>query len=187
MNTTYAYFTATAAKNESTTTTATIKISLSNFNSSGYTTVTSGDNTINYILPGDTLTVGGTLTNSGSSPCYAIIEFSVIVQKEGSEEKEVATKEYYTFVNTGNNAYTKTEITGTKDNYSTNADIILKDGTRDFTFTYTFTGADYNNDYENASATFAVRAHAIQTENLAETETEAAKEATNLLMEKLSK
>ncbi len=186
MNTTYAYFTATAAKNESTTTTATIKISLSNFDSSGYTTVTSEENTINYILPGDTLTVGGTLTNSGSSPCYAIIEFSVIVQKQG-KEAEVKEKRYYTFVNNDDSSYTKTEITGTENNYSTNAAIILKDGTRDFTFTYTFTGADYNNDYKNASATFAVRAHAIQTENLAETEAEAAQEATNLLIANLNK
>lgn len=181
MNTTYAFFTATATKKESTTTTATVQIT---FKTDGVSTVSaSTESGEAMVIPGDTLTLTGSLTNVGSADAYAIMEFIVTVQKTGSTDIETVCKKYYTFVDS-----TLTEITGTENNYSTNAGIITSNTSKHFTstnaLTFTFTGATYDNSYKNATMNYYINASAIQTANLASTETESAKVATNLLMEK---
>ncbi len=185
MNATYAYFTATATKKESTTNTAIIKISLNNVSDSiSRVTSETEEGKIQKLVPGDTLNINGTLVNSGSTSCYVIIEFSLEIKKINDAFSETHVKEYYTFENSEDGTtYTKKEIHGNPNNYSTQAGIILKDGTRNFNLTYTFTGNEYGNEYNQATATYKVRAHALQTGNLAATEEESAKVATNVLME----
>lgn len=181
INVTYAYLTATTSK-YSALSTALIKISLSNFNASGFTSVSSDEETIDYIYPGDTLTINGTLINSGSSPCYAIIEFTLDVTKVNQSQAETHAKQYFTFTMNQNGTYSQAEITKNQNNFSINAGIILKNETRDFTITYVFDGIVYNNDYKLASATYKIRAQAMQMSSVTDPNDETAKTATTILM-----
>ncbi|MBQ9795708.1 MAG: hypothetical protein IJW36_01925 [Clostridia bacterium] len=201
MNTTYAYFTATATEKKSTTSTATIKISITDDDK----TISDIDNTVIYtssstdsatrnLLPGDKLIVSGTLVNGGTAECYAIIEFNIDATLSDSSVVSVC-KKYYTFVidETSPLEYTQTEIEIVNDTYSTHADIICADNEsdtntddeRDFEFTFTFTGADFGNTYKNANITYSVKAYAIQSANLATTAEASAQKATELLMQKI--
>ena len=82
MNTTYAYFTATASKQESSTNTATIRI---NFSDVGYSATNTNNaivsssktTSVRNILPGDTLKVNGSIITLGSASCYLIFEIEV--------------------------------------------------------------------------------------------------------------
>lgn len=197
MNTTYAYFTATADKFDSSTSTATIIINLSDLNEN----ITNADDVIIYnaddidvrgVLPGDTFSASGVISNLGSAACYAIIEFKINVTKIGEDEPETVHTSYYTFAvdSTDPLTYTQTEITEAEGVYSTTAGKIETkqnetdtSHTREFNISYTFPVDEYNNDFKNAAITCYVSAYAIQTANLSANEAEAPAEATKLLME----
>lgn len=197
LNTAYAFFTATAAKSESTSNTATIRINIGEVGETvtdvnQVVTSSTTEGVVNKVLPGDELTLAGTLANAGSAECYVILEFKIDVTKVGSTESENITKEYYTFTTTSSSplAYSQTKITESEGTYSSNAGIICAnnesetntDDERNFSLSYTFDGATFGDVYKNANITYTIRAYAIQTVGI----TNGASGATALLMEYLS-
>ena len=94
MNATFAYFTATAAKNESSSETAMLKINFSADTVGEVYTSTQTKET--KILPGDTLKVVGALENSGTADCYVVLEYEIKITKQNTSYTETVIKEYYT-------------------------------------------------------------------------------------------
>ena len=172
MNATFAYFTATAAKKEATSTTGVVSIKFSNTKELVNSVETTSST---LLLPGDTLSLTGTVENAGSAQVYVLLEFIVSVKKSDSTTEETVLHEYYTFVSS-----TLTEITGTMGNYSINAGTIdaTTNNTKSFSLSHKFDGATYDDTYQKAEVTYILYGYAVQSANIS------AADATDLLFEK---
>ena len=189
MNVTYAYFTATATEKKSTATTAVIRVG---FDSSTTTEINSNvltSHVDNIFYPGDVLSAQGKIENSGKSNIYAILVFKVLVTKKGETEAQTAIEKYYSFDGSGN----QVEIVVSNNSFSNNACLIeapnankTNNYTRSFSVSYEFVGADYDDDYQEASVEYLIAAYAVQTTNLEGTGTQA-ENATEILMERFVK
>ena len=160
VNVTYAYFTATASKKESTATTGKIMLQFSNDTSGKAVNKVSETNTVN-ILPGDTLNISGALQNTGTADAYAIMEVEVYVVKLNSNEREYITHKYYTFIGDS-----LVEISGTSNAYTTTAATISAGQSKSFNLNYLFDGKQYGNEYKKATVTYALNGYSIQTANV---------------------
>ena len=171
VNATYAYFTASASKQEATTTTGIIRIVFTDETSGLINSQPITDSV--KVLPGDTLSVSGAVKNSGNASCYAILELKVEVKRTGESDAEAKRSKFYTFVGS-----TLTEIEEIENGYNAVAFTLAVNETKNISFSYEFDVYEYDNTYKNASATYSLTAHAIQTANLNDTT-----EVTRMLIE----
>ena len=179
MNATYAYFTASARAADGTATTATLQIAVSEdtaglINSS---TVTSSTK----LIPGDILTIDGSVVNKGNVQAYVILELTISSTKAGASSS--TTEEHVFYSLSGSNLI---ELTGSNKTYSVNAFVVDPPNanssnvfSKDFNINYTFDFYHYDNTYKNATVIYTLTAHAIQTANISDAAT-----ATELLLEK---
>lgn len=195
MHSTYAYFTATAKEQKSTTSTAKIQIMLTEPEK----TFEDLDKNIisaefegrpeNQVLPGNTIYFDGTLLNKGTADCYILIQFSITITKVGSATPETHILKYYTFVedNTNADGYRQQEITESQGVYSHNVGIIPKDNEdaddtsdeRNFSFSFEIDGKTFTDAYQGATINYSIKAHALQTVHIPDNATG----ATGLLMQ----
>ena len=179
MNATYAYFTASAKAADGIAQTATLLVTVSDDTAGSINSSTITSST--KIIPGDILTINGSVVNDGNVQAYVILEFKVTTTKSGAGSSTVEEHKFYSL--SGTNLI---EITGSNGTYSVNAFAIdapnenrTNTYSKNFKIDYLFNVYDYDNSYKNAQATYTVTAHAIQTANIASAAT-----ATTLLLEK---
>ncbi len=177
----YAYFTATAKNTEGTITTGIIKVKFSDD-----AIISVADQAINNvsILPGDTVTISGSVVNDGTVSMYALLIVQVKVE-ESRQGEEIT----YTTVETAyyNAAGTKLVYDATNDIYTTGSTLIEKSANQGFSIEYTFEGENYGPEYQGKAIQVLVTARAIQTVNLDDgvnTNDGYAQDATNILLGK---
>lgn len=177
----YAYFTATAKKAEGTITTGIIKVKFSD--DSAISAIGQAIDKVS-LLPGDTITIAGSVVNDGTVSMYALLIVEVKVE-ESRQGEEIT----YTTVETAyyNAAGTKLVYDATNDIYTTGSTLIDKGGNKGFSIEYTFAGEDYGPEYQGRAIQVLVTARAIQTVNLNDgvmTNDGFAQDATNILLGK---
>lgn len=209
MNTVYAYFTATSVRHHSSSNTAIVKINIADSdndvtnsnNVSVYNPESAEKTLLRNVLPGDTISVSGTIVNKSTAECYVILQFGINVTQSDNSVETVCNK-IYTFAidEEDSSAYVQKEIIGTTDNYNITAKTICADNEnenntedeRAFELSYTFYGCkpteDYDgvifdDSYKHATISYFVKVFAIQSANLASTSEQSAIVATNLLIE----
>ena len=167
-NITYAYFTATAKEQVSTTETAIVRL--------GFDEYTGGDKTqkeimrnsstvtASTLLPGDKLTAKAKIINNGNVEVYAIFNFKLSITLEGGDTTDII-NDFYTF--TTNGTITKLNTA----NYSSNVPCTLaKDASVELVVPAEFSGETYTNTYQNAHVVFTFTGYAIQTSHITEVE-----------------
>ena len=179
MNATFAYFTSSVELDKSTSQTGVIKIAITDDTAWKVNSASISANT--KLIPGDTLTVDGTVENAGNAQFYAILQLKINVTKSGETTAETIANKYYTYSGT-----TLKEIT-VKGDGSVTATAFIVDApnanktntyTKAFSVPYTFDFYQFDNSYKNARVSYSVFAHAIQTKNLTDTT-----QVTKMLME----
>ena len=177
VNVVYAYFTAKPLPIEGSTGTGTIILQLTDGTETQVNSIAKTDST--KLVPGDTLSVVGTIENAGTAHFYVVFEFEVKVKKESESEFSTVLSSYYTIVDD-----TATEITVEDGVYSATAFVIeaanddkTNEYTKDFEISYIFDGETYDNDYKNASVEYTLKISAIQKDAL-----ESSAHATELLL-----
>lgn len=172
MNSTFAYFTATATKQQSAGQTASVQIT---FKTNGVSTVTATTKSGNVkIIPGDTLSIGGTITNSGTTDAYVLIKYVLRIQKAGTSYIETKEKKYLVFDEQKN--LVNVETNGILDTtqfakiISSTANQNSIDFTGDEQLTHSFEGQKYDNSYKNAKVEYELCAYAIQTSHITQQE-----------------
>ena len=163
INVTYSYFTARSAEIINSTTTSGLLIKLTSdtqpkINSTAVTGTSK-------LLPGDTLSIDGSVENAGTHTFYAIFEFTVVVTKAASgSAAEMVLSAYYTIVGS-----TATQIVKNGSTYSATAFLVEAPNegktnayTKAFSLPFTFDGETYNDDYKNANVSYTLKAVAIQ-------------------------
>ena len=158
----FAYFTATAKKQQSNMTTAIIKVGISNtkLTATGQTGALS-----TKIVPGSTVQYTGVVQNTGTAAIYALLECDVYV------DGVLIQTAYYTA-----NGATEMVYSPSEKKYTTESTPIAVDGSQNFNLSFTF-DSSYGNEYKGKTAKLYVIAHAIQQSHLT------ALEATNILLE----
>ena len=167
VNATFAYFTATSDNNQASATTAMVSLTLGantagTINSTAVTTETK-------LLPGEALSVSGTVENDGNAQIYVILQFSVSVTKAGENTPELLVDKLYSIrdsvlseiIETGENSYSSTAFTLNVPN--ANKTNKYKES---FNLEYKFNAAEFDNSYKNAQVNYTVTAHGIQTQNI---------------------
>lgn len=169
VNLTYAYFTATTAKNGvGSATTALMKVVFSQTSKTINSTVITGSD---KLLPNDTFAVTAKLQNTGNVSVYAIVSLVLNITKADSSVETI--RKYFTLEGS-----TLKEITGAPNNYTNHAfELNANASSSTFTASYKFLGTTYDNSYQNARVEYTLKANAIQTANIESNIT-----ATNLLM-----
>ena len=178
----YAFFTSQTRKRYGQNSTALLQVS---FNSDNHS-IAINSQTIapnQEVLPGDTMEIKGTLENIGSTNAYCILVLSINIEKTGSDSAD------YTFTQAFSLANSKfVEITGTENNYSIQAFSLECANTNksnqysiNFALPFTFDGATFDSDFEDAYITYDVSAYAIQQDNIEG----GLQAATNILMKNL--
>lgn len=163
VNVTYAYFTARAAEMTDSAATGSLLIKLSTDTQAKInSTVLTGTT---KLLPGDTLSIDGTVENAGTNSFYAILQLTITVTKAASgSTAETALSAFYTIQ--GSTAVKIVETSGTYSAHAFVVDAANEDKTNTYTKAFSlphvFDGETYNNDYKNASVTYALKAVAIQ-------------------------
>lgn len=162
----YAYFTATASKQQSELTTAIIRVG---FTSDTGATIDSNSITDSTkIVPGETLEISGAIQNIGNSDIYTILHYELFTQKVNESEIQIVDK-YYTF--SGSTMVEINDISNPDDSIqaarklTANATTMLGE-TVGFNLNHKFDFYDYDNTYQNATARYLITAHAIQVANL---------------------
>ena len=182
INVTYAYFTARPLPFEGATTSGLVLVRL---NGDIKTKINSTETTAtSKLLPGDTLSVCGTVENAGTTAIYVLFELEILVTKQGSDDAEQEMLEYFTLVDgTATQINVTTNDDGTK-TYSSTAFYIesanedkTNEFTKDFEISHVFDGEKYNNDYKNASVTYTLKVTSIQRDSM-----EGSTHATEILM-----
>ena len=170
-NGSYAYFTATAKAQNSTTTTAIIKIG---FTDDIATTIKESGATVTRakLIPGDSVTFKGTVQNTGTADLYAIVSYELEVIKTDNTSSVV--KSGYL------NAVGSELVLG-DGVYTTAATLMAVNAINSFEVSHEFDFFEYDNTYKNAQVIFRAKAQAIQQSNIA-----SASAATFILMEKFN-
>ncbi len=154
MGSTFAYFTATAKKNQTNFSLAMIKIGFTEDTTMQIITSSTGSTSLN-VLPGDKVSYKGSVKNIGNKPLFAILEFQVEI--EGKDKP--LTRVYYT-------ADGNTRITKEADEYITPSTLIKEGEIESFTVAFRLNPNIYNNEYKNKKIRLKVVAHAIQYDNI---------------------
>ena len=158
----YAYFTATAEKQQSSLTTGIIKVG---FVADSTKIVETGSSTqvATKIVPGSSVTYQGLVQNTGTADMYAVLECHVTV------DGNTVQTQYYTATGT------KLTYEDAQNAFTTDATPIAVNATSQFKIEFVF-DTGYDNSYKNKSATLQVVARAIQQSHLT------AVQATNQLL-----
>lgn len=169
VNVTFAYFTAQSASLNSSPLTAVITVSFDETTKKLNATNISSST---KIVPGDELVINTKISNSGTAPVYAIINFKLNITKTDGTTRTHLNKNYTL------SGSTLTEIYGKENSYSSNA-FVLEDNSisSPFDITYKFDGNRYDNSYKNATAHYEIKVNAIQKDNITQIS------ATNYLMQ----
>ncbi len=167
MSSVYAYFTARAEKRETDFATAFVRVGFSDDTTSSV--ASSSDDILANILPGSTLSVQGSVENTGTIPIYSILEFSVTIQGES----EAVTQAFYTA--------TGSELVESAGEYTTPATQINTNSNSPFQLEFTFDFDLFDDSYQGKQVHIEFVAHAIQAENIA-----SALEATNIIMDSIN-
>ena len=171
-NTTFAYFTSTtSAQTSETTAKLTIRFSDNTKLLANSEIITSST----LVLPGDTLSASGSVTNAGNTQAYVIIVMEISVTKFGETDSEVVDKAYYTISET-----TTSQITKVDDEYLPTAFILNEDETKSFSLNYVLDFNSFDNEYQKATITYSLKAYAIQTVTITN-----ASEGTKILIENI--
>ncbi len=166
MGSVYAYFTATARRQEADLTTAIIRVG---FSDSTATNIVDANSVVSTnILPGSTINVSGAVQNIGTMPLYAILEFIVTIDGEASPVEHA----YFTA--------TGADLVYSNGNYTAATQISVGTGSN-FQISYNFDFDQYDNTYMGRAVQVELIAHAIQVENIA-----SAVEASNIMMEAIN-
>lgn len=167
LNTVYAYFTASSTAPAKVTHTGSIDVTFDVDDASSIVATTETGTT--KIIPGDTLTLSGTVTNVGTADAYVILAYAIKIQKVGAQGYETLAQNHLTF-NAENNLV---EITGTTGNYPNLATLIKtteNDNSKSFAstnaITYKFDAQTYDNSFQNAKIKYEISAYAIQTAHI---------------------
>lgn len=160
----YAYFTATAQERQASMTTAIVRVGFSDDTNMSIST-DSTSQVLNNILPGSTITIDGSVVNTGTISLYAILYLNVSVAGSSSALVEA----YYTADGT--------TITENGNTYSNTATLIDVSGNSDFELSYSF-DFSFGDDYQGRNVSVTVTAYAIQVQNIQDAQT-----ATGLLMD----
>lgn len=164
INVTYSFFTSRAEASVSTPATGTLKISLED----PYAVSSSGGY---EVYPGEDLEIESTIENTGNTPCYSLLKFSVTITPEDNSVETLTESAFYSLDNNGNS---KRVVKSGEDyviaNTSTNATAFLMEGgdSIDFVLTHTLDGETITNDYQNASIYYSISGFAIQATMTAE-------------------
>lgn len=161
----YAYFTATAQERQASMTTAIVRVGFSDDTNISIAT-DSTSQVLNNILPGSTVTIDGSVINTGTISLYAILYLTVNVAGDSSALIEA----YYTADGT--------VITENDNTYSTTATLIDVSSNTDFELSYSFDFEAFDNSYQGRSVNVTVTAYAIQVQNIQDAQT-----ATGLLID----
>ena len=152
----YAYFTASAKTVEGTITTGIMKVAFSED-----TEISVSAQTINglAILPGDSLTIVGSVENVGSASMYALLQVDLNI--ESSKNGDIIN---YTTMETRYYTATGTEMVYDEDEdvYTTGSTLIAKSGTKDFDMECTLDGDSFDSDYQGKAIQIVVTVYAIQ-------------------------
>ena len=179
VNLTYAYFSSHAYIADINESTGTIDILIqkniaytkTSIVNGGESTVTIGTSTT--VLPGDTLTLAGTLENKGERKCYAILELIVTAKKTSATTYETIDKLYsfdgYTFYSYDGITLTAYDADGETTALTIEAPNADKDNTytSDFELSYIFDGNTFDDDYKNSEVKYTLSAYAIQESKIA--------------------
>lgn len=170
-NGSYAYFTATAKAQNSTTTTAIIRIG---FTDDIATTIKESGATVTRakLIPGDSVTFKGTVQNTGTADFYAIVSYELEVIKTDNTSS---------IVKSGYLNAAGSELVMSDGVYTTAATPMAVNAINSFEVSHEFDFFEYDNTYKNAQVIFRAKAQAIQQSNIA-----SASAATFILMEKFN-
>ena len=167
MGSVYAYFTASAKKQEADFTTAIVRVGFSEDTTSSI--VSSADSILAKVLPGSALRVQGSVLNTGSMPIYSILEFTVTIEGES----EAIEQSFYTA--------TGMALASVDGEYTTAATQIDTNSNSQFQVEFTFDFNQFDNSYQGKGINIELTAHAIQAENIT-----SAVEATNIMMNSIN-
>lgn len=156
MNGVYAYFTASAQKQESTVTTAIVNVSLEDEEITSRTIKSVYDS---YIVPGSDVLYTGTVVNTGTIKMYCVLEFNIVINGK-------------VICNTFHNA-SGTKLTNNSTKFTSGATVIEANGEVPFELSYTMDGNIYDNTYQGATIQLEITAYAIQYAHVADTVTAA--------------
>ena len=170
MNATFAYFTSSVELDKSTSQTGVIKIAITD--DTAWKVNSASISASTKLIPGDTLSVEGKVENAGNAQFYAILQLKINVKKVGEAVATTIGNKYYTYSGT-----TLKEIVVKGDGSVTSTAFIVdapnanktNTYTKAFSIPYTFDFYEFDNSYKNATVTYSVHAHAIQTKNLTDT------------------
>ena len=143
------------------------------------------------LVPGDTLSICGTIENGGTKDVYVLFQMKITITKYGSTTEEKVIGAFFTIVkNTETGEDEQHKIVSSTDDdgnvqFSENAFIIKSPNSdktntneyiKPFEVSFTFDGATYGNEYKKATVTYYLNIVSIQKDALT------ASEATQLLM-----
>lgn len=161
----YAYFTATAQERQTNVSTAIVRVGFSDDTNFSIST-DSTSQVLNNILPGSTISIDGSVLNTGTISLYAILALNISIEGEASSLVE----SFYTADGTA--------ISTTGSTYSNTATVIDVSNSTDFELSYSFDFYDFDDSYQGRDVSVTVTAYAIQVENIEDAQT-----ATGLLMD----
>lgn len=162
MNAVYAYFTATASKQESVATTGIISVGMKNKNDGS--SLTKYNFTQAKLEPGDTTTFDGIVKNTGNSKIYFIAEYKVSLIKSSTETNLLTC--YYTMKNN-----VLTELTKSGSTYTGDACVLDVNATSPLPVTYTVPTDWEISDCADANLNVSITVCAIQFANIANAST----------------
>ena len=172
LNSTYAYFTASSSRETATTATAKVQIKFPNTTTASISTMVTNSTTVStVILPGDVLNISTVVENLSDVKVYLLLKLSVDVKKSGETNATNVSTKYYSL--SGSNLTQITQTAGAStadisdDNFSSYA--LTQDAkttSNTFNMIYTFAGAEYDNSYALAQASYTLTGYAIQFSNV---------------------
>ena len=161
MNITYAFFTSTVKSSNDSTSSAILLINLSNESATVTTTASVLEE---KLLPGSTLTHSLQISNNGNVSFYAIIKMTIKLKKSTEESYSIIDSILTTY-DFGENEFIETTLEDLLDESKTTKTAFLLESNQnlDFTYSLTFDGNTYNNDYKKANILYEFEIYAIQT------------------------
>ena len=176
LNSTYAYLTASAQGQTATTATAKVQIKFPNTTEATISTAVSNSTTVTtVILPGDVLNISTAVENLSDVKVYLLLKLSVDIKKSGETNATNVSTKFYAL--SGSSLIQVTQTAGAStadtsdDNFSSYA--LTQDAkttSNTFNITYTFAGAEYDNSYALAQASYTLTGYAIQFPNVSSLE-----------------